>query len=122
MRSLTLALILVLQGCITTEEATPYFGGGGVIHQSQLDQEWEVRAGGRTIGRALRMREPSGKTHLIVQNRYGQDRGFVDEEGRATLWRPHEEPEWIHSGSRREGICRILGVDEVTLVPVPAPR
>lgn len=58
-----------------------------------------------------------------VQNRWAQELGLIDELGRAWRLRPHrDEPDWVGTGTVREGVAEVLGVPgEVNLEPASDP-
>jgi hypothetical protein len=59
----------------------------------------------------------------MVRNVWHQDLGMIDAFGRAYRYVVHhEEPVWVGSGSVRQGVERILGLENCELAEFPLPE
>lgn len=79
--------------------------------RSRAIEAWEVVDGGRVVGTVV-VFEVQGRTErfFLVRNPHQQELGMVDAEGRWWRYAPHAaEPDWLGSGTVRDGVCRILG-------------
>ena len=118
---LLLGATILLPSCVTEVESSPFHGNGTVLHRSEVTQIWHARCAGDLLGSVLQYHEATGKSHVVVQNPYGQDLGLVDSLGRAWRYQAHQEPAWVGSGTVKQGVAWILGCGPVDLVLTPAP-
>lgn len=79
--------------------------------RSHAARAWDLVDGTQRAGFVVRFEEPGaeGRAWYSVRNRYAQELGIVDVDGRAWRYRPHQrEPEWLGSGTVLAGASRIL--------------
>lgn len=83
---------------------------------------WRVKSEGEVVGSVIRFREttPPHRVLFMVRNVHFQDMGRIDAKGRTWRERPHQEPDWVGTGTVAAGIRLILGLpEEPELVEVP---
>lgn len=111
-----------LIGCRTEHRTTPRGAESAVLSPFPAAEAWVVRQGGELVGSVVRFEAPGnpGRFLFSVRNRWNQDIGFVDAEGRAWRRVPHRDDEWIGTGTVPDGARQILGLDpQSELAPVP---
>ncbi|MCP5021825.1 MAG: hypothetical protein GY930_08600 [bacterium] len=108
-----LALPLALLGCLSESTSSEDFGDLNARHAKAQDS-WKVLEGSELRGFLVRFEESTaeGSVLLSVRNRHNQDLGWIDQLGRAWRYRPHEDPEWVSTGSTVQGVRGILGLGE----------
>jgi len=111
MREYLLLLVLTLAACRTTTSQVPNPASVAVARASPV-RAWELWQEGLLLGSLVRFEETGdgGRAFYSVRNREGQEIGLVDTDGRVWRHRQHElRPEWLGTGTVREGAVRILG-------------
>ncbi len=113
--SLLLSLALLLPGCVSETTSSPDYGDLDA-RQSTAQGTWMVMDGQKAAGFVVRFEEKGdkGTVLLSVRNPNNQDLGWVDQLGRAWRYRPHEDPEWVSTGSTLQGVRHILELGENT--------
>ena len=107
------ALIALAAACTTTVDSSPPGTGDAVILQAPATHAWRVVSAAGEVGLVVRFEEAAtGRFLYSVRNEHNQDLGIVDAEGRAYRFRPHAEPEWLSTGTVRDGVCSILGTPD----------
>ena len=127
--SLLLGLTMLAASCVSETTSSQDYGDLNA-RQSTAQGAWEVLDGQKTVGYVVRFEEKGEQDNLLlsVRNTYNQDLGWIDQLGRAWRYRPHEDPEWISTGSTLQGVRHILEVGESTrmescsLTDLPAPH
>jgi hypothetical protein len=109
----------LLTGCVTESESRPFHGDGALIQRAEVTQVWRARCSGEWVAFVRQYLLQTGNSHVVVQNRWGQDLGLVDSLGRAWRYRAHQEPAWVGSGTVLQGIGWILECGPIELVPGP---
>jgi hypothetical protein len=127
--ALALLVAAVALGCVVTEEENvPMAASGGtaVIVRSDALRAWRVVDAGEEVGTVVLYARPDEEDQprrqfYAVRNPYGQELGSIDGLGRAWRFVPHQrEPDWVTTGTVREGARAILGCGpETELVEVP---
>lgn len=111
MRKCLLLLALSLAACRTTTSQVPDPASVAVARAAPV-RAWELWQEGLLLGLLVRFEEAgdAGRAFYSVRNREGQEIGLVDTDGRIWRHRQHESrPEWLGSGTVKEGAVRILG-------------
>lgn len=114
MRKCLLLLVLPLAACRTTTSLVPDPSTVAVARAAPV-RAWELWQEGLLLGSLVRFEETGdgGRAFYSVLNREGQEIGLVDIDGRSWRHRPHESrPEWLGTGTVKEGAVRILGGSE----------
>jgi len=109
----------LLTSCVTELQSRPFHGEGALIQRAEATQVWHARCSGEWVAIVRQYLLQSGNSHVVVQNRWGQDLGLVDSLGRAWVYRAHQEPAWVGSGTVLQGISWILACGPVELGPGP---
>jgi hypothetical protein len=97
--------------CSTTKTSSPPGLAEAVVLRSHAVRAWDFVDGSTHLGSVVRFEEPGSvrRAWFSVRNPYSQEIGIVDVDGRAWRYRPHQrEPEWIGTGTVRDGVARIL--------------
>ncbi len=115
---LAVTLLLTTLSCTTTAEEAPVGLDQAVVRATPATATWVAQSGKRKVGSVVRYQEAAGpRRHLFgVRNIHDQDLGLIDASGRAWRLRPHGEPELLGTGTVLEGACRILGVEDISLI------
>ena len=110
---LALALLLALPAasCTTESNHRPIGLDEGAPTLATAVEAWEVVEAGQVVGTVVVFEvDGTGERFFQVRNPHQQELGMVDAEGRWWRYDPHaDEPEWLGTGTVREGICRLLG-------------
>ncbi|MCA9000577.1 MAG: hypothetical protein KDB61_01545 [Planctomycetes bacterium] len=106
-----LGLLLGGSACVSETTSSQDFGDLNA-RQAAPTACWVAESAGRQVGYLVRFEEGggAGSVLLSVRNAQNQDLGWIDATGRAWRYRPHEDPEWISTGSTVHGIQGILGL------------
>ena len=118
-RSLTsswlLGLALLAPSCVSETTSSPDYGDLSA-RKSTAQGAWEVLEDDRAVGYVVRFEEASERDNVLlsVRNIHNQDLGWIDQLGRAWRYRPHEDPEWVSTGSTLQGVRHILELGEST--------
>lgn len=106
-------LPLALSGCLSETTSSRDYGDLDA-RQAKAQDSWKVLDGSELRGFVVRFEEatPEGSILLSVRNSHNQDLGWIDQLGRAWRYRPHEDPEWVSTGSTVQGVRGILGLGE----------
>ena len=104
-------------GCVSETQSSPDYGDLSA-RQAKPQGCWQVWQGEQLAGYVVRFEEagPGGSMLLSVRNNHNQDLGWIDQVGRAWRYRPHEDPEWMSSGSTLQGVRQILKLGEGALM------
>ena len=111
--NLLLGLIAMAPSCVSETKSSPDYGDLSA-RQAKPKGCWQVWQGAQLAGYVVRFEEPGqgGSMLLSVRNSHNQDLGWIDQVGRAWRYRPHEDPEWMSSGSTLQGVRQILKLGE----------
>jgi hypothetical protein len=104
-----LGLILATPACVSKTTSTPDYGDTNA-RKAEPEGCWQIMDGSGIVGYLVRFKEGQGDGNILlsVRNRHNQDLGWIDGLGRAWRYRPHEDPEWISTGSTLQGVRHIL--------------
>jgi hypothetical protein len=123
--ALALALLLTALGCRTETTESPAAPEPAVITHGAPTRAWRVVEGERTLGWVVRFDDPAAprRSFFSVRDPDQHDLGLIDLHGRFWRYRAHaEEPDWLGTGTVREGAIRILGAsDDARLEEAAAP-
>ena len=120
-----LLALVPLGACRTTETSGPALSAAvGELRVASPSQGWEVRHGSEVVGLVVffEANGPAEDSLYMVRNVWHQDLGLIDAFGRAYRYVPHHsDPAWVGSGSVRQGVERILGLQGCALHEFPLP-
>lgn len=109
--------------CRTTVSSGPALSASvGELRLASPTQGWEVFHDSEIVGLVVYFRAdgPAEDSVYMVRNVWHQDLGLIDAFGRAYRFVVHhEEPAWVGSGSVRQGVERILGLEACELAEFP---
>ncbi len=107
------AAILALPGCLSETTSSQDYGDLDA-RRATATNSWKVVEGAAMRGFVVRFQESAPKANVLlsVRNEHNQDLGWIDQLGRAWRYRPHEDPEWVSTGSTLQGVRAILEVGE----------
>jgi hypothetical protein len=111
--------------CWVTRDAGPANAHGALPVRAAPVRAWDVVDPGGGGGYVVEFRDQSdeARSFFSVRNREQQELGLIDGLGRAWRYRPHQEPEWVGTGTVLAGASVILGLgnearmEEVALGP-----
>ncbi|MDF1837172.1 MAG: hypothetical protein P1V35_04835 [Planctomycetota bacterium] len=106
---LVLALSLPASSCVSETTSSQDYGDLNA-RQSMAKGAWKIWEGQKAAGYVVRFEEKGEKPSVLlsVRNTHNQDLGWIDQLGRAWRYRPHEDPEWVSTGSTLQGVRHIL--------------
>lgn len=112
--ALVLGLLLLGPSCRVHRSSAPPELDDASVLGLEATRAWRVESDGKTVGSVVHFREttPPHRVLFAVRNVHDQDVGRIDAKGRAWRERPHQEPDWVGTGTVVNGIRLILGLPE----------
>lgn len=100
-----------LAACVTESLDRPVGLDQSAPTLSRAVEAWEVVEAGRVVGTVVVFEvQGTGERFFQVRNPHQQELGMVDAEGRWWRYAPASpEPEWLGTGTVRDGVCLLLG-------------